>query len=149
MRAIATGVLVAAVLALGSSSSFGRTTARGPFFLVALPSLGTVTWVDLRCDAGGRKAFALGFRALSHSATTDVVLRASGRIVARRTIQPGERLRMPFLPAPRQRLSFVQATEPRTLRASVTVDFGLRSDRVAYCWDYTPPGTVVHVWTRR
>jgi hypothetical protein len=145
MRAMASGVLVAALLAFGSSNSDGRATARGPLLLVTLPSLGTVTW---SCDAAGRGAFALGYRASPRYATTDVVLRSSGRIVARRTIQPGERMRLPFLKARSQRLSFVQATEPGTLRASVTVDFGL-SATAGYCRDYSPPGLVVHVSARR
>lgn len=56
-------------------------------------------------------------------------------------------MRLPFLEARSQRLSFVQAAGDGTLRASVTVDFGLPST-AGYCWDYAPPGIVVHVSPR-
>jgi hypothetical protein len=47
-----------------------------------------------------------------------------------------------------QRLSFVQATEPRTLRASVKVEFTAPAT-TSYCWGYFPPETVVTIHLRR
>jgi hypothetical protein len=57
-------------------------------------------------------------------------------------------MRLPFMTARRQRLSFVQATEAGALKASVTADVGLPAT-AGYCWEYAPPGLVVHVSPRR
>jgi len=143
MRVLATVALTTALLTLSPPSSSGQPSARGPFLLVTLPNFGSITW---RCDARGTQA--LGYRASPRFATTDVVLRTQGRIAIRRTVQPGERLRFPFLSASKQTLFFVQAIEPGTLKATVKVDFAAPAS-VLHCWEYSPPATAVTVWPLR
>jgi hypothetical protein len=111
---------------------------------VTLPSLGTVNW---RCS-GANDRFALGYQASPRYATTDVVLWASGKIVLRRTVQPGDRIRLPLLVARKQGLSLIQGTGAGFLRASVRADFG-RSGSAGPCIDYSPPRTLVEVSPRQ
>ena len=122
--------------------------AHGPWLLTALPSMGTVTW---RCDPARARAnkpsLALGFRAFASSATDDVVFRA-GRSVLRRTMQPGDSWRLPYVRALRQRLLVEQGTEPGTLRAVVDVDFSPRPALPSHCWSYLPPALTVRVYPR-
>jgi hypothetical protein len=128
----------------GSGQNAGR--PRGPFLLVTLPSLGTVTWT---CDVSARyPSFALGYRASPRYADTLVELRARGRRIARRTVLPGQHARFPFLSSRTQTLEFVQGTGAGVLRAFVSVDFvpGLP---VVYCWPYAPPAVRVLVSPRQ
>jgi hypothetical protein len=125
--------------------------ARGPFLLVALPSMGSVTW---RCDparhpglAPGLPALALGFDGSHASATEQIRLRVRGRTILSRRSQPDESLQLPFLHARVQTIDLVQATSAGTLRASVTVRF-LEGAVVPYCWPYAPPRIDVHVSPR-
>jgi hypothetical protein len=111
--------------------------AGGPFLLVALNSLGTVTW---RCDVHASDGFGLGFRQFVVTATTGITLRAGGRTIETVTTNPGERVRFPLLRSRRQQLTFVQGTEARSLRATVSADFLPGRD---YCWSYLPPRTMV------
>jgi hypothetical protein len=143
MRAVASVVLAAALLALGTSSKAGLSRGSGPFMLVTLPALGTVTW---RCGAG--KAHALGYRASPRSATTDVTLRTGGRKVSSFTVQPRDRVLLPFIDGDVQRLTFVQGTGGGTLKAAVIVDFGAPSV-ASFCWDYSPPRMTVTVFPRQ
>jgi hypothetical protein len=119
------------------SNSHAATKSRA-FLLVTLPALGTVTW---RCDPERQSFFALGYRQPFLSATTEVELRAAGRLVSRRTVN-SDAVRFRYLSTRRQRLSFVQATEPGTIRATVTVDF---AGRGTHCAFYMPPGIAVRV----
>ena len=148
MRLCAAAVITIAMLAAGAATPRGESAARlrGPFLLVTLPSLGTVTWT---CDVPERyPSFALGYRASPRHATTALELRAGGRVVARQRIQPGERVRFPFVRTRRQTLTLVQGTGAGTLTASVAVDFvpGLP---VVYCVPYAPPAIRVHVAPRQ
>ena len=148
MRLCAAAAAAIAVLAAGAETPSGETATRlrGPFQLVTLPSLGTVTWT---CDVPERyPSFALGYRASPRYATTSLELRAGGRVVARGRIQPGQRVRFPFLRTRRQTLVLVQGTGAGTLTASVAVDFvpGLP---VTYCVPYAPPEIRVRVSPRQ
>ena len=125
------------------SSSAASANVRGPFLLVSLPSLGTVTW---RCDPARQSGLALGFRAFSAGADLYLRLRAGGRTVLRRQILLGQMIRFPYLQARIQRLDFVQGTKAGTLRASVTVNF---LPGFGYCWPYFPPRMDVRVLPRR
>jgi len=146
--------VLAALLAMAligtASASVART--RGPFLLVALPDLGTVTW---RCDparepgpAPGLPGLALGFRATRAEATERLTLRVGRTTIVSRLVQPGDRFRLPYLHARIQSLDITQSIEPGTLEASVTVDFA-PSPVVAYCYGYAPPRLAVHVSPRR
>ena len=128
----------------GSADSFTANRDRGPWLLTSLPSIGSISW---RC-AGGQGlapgAYALGFHAFASSATDEVMLSAGGRIRISRTVQPGEALAFPHLPIAVQRVTVVQGTEPRTLHATVTVNFQAQSG-LSYCWPYLPPPVTVRV----
>lgn len=124
---------------------------RGPFLLVALPALGTVTW---RCTADrppdmthGPHALGLGFSAFRASATARIRLRVGGRVRMSKTVDPGESVRFPLLQARIQRLELVQFTGAGTLRASVTVD--LVPPGTGWCYSYLPPKTTVRVQPRQ
>jgi hypothetical protein len=133
--------LVGSMVALASASK-----VRGPWTLTALPAIGTVTW---RCEpAGHGERLALGFRAFSDSATDRLELRAGGRTVVDRVVQPGEGVRLPYLVTLHQQLVVTQSTEPGTLRAFVTVDFSPRPISPSHCWPYLPPGMTVRVLPR-
>ena len=130
MRPLLIVVLAVAIGGAAPAAPLGHSTARGPFLLVGLPSLGTVSW---RCD--GRGHYALGFRVLAHSATTGLRFRA-GTVAKTAIAQPGEPIRFPYVHAHRQRLTVVQGNEVRTLRASVVVYF---APHYTYCWSYLVP----------
>ena len=151
---------VAGVILLGglvpliaSSTSAARSRPeRGPFLLVALPALGTVTW---RCDpsvkpgvAPGLAGMALGFHAFRNSATDQVRLRAAGQTIKNRVVQPGDTVRFPYVRSRRQRLEIVQRTGAGTLRASIDVDFAPHGP-TTYCYPYLPPRVDVRVGPRR
>jgi hypothetical protein len=138
MRALAaaTAALVLATAAAGGSG------LRKPkaFLLVALPSLGSVTW---RCGPTDG-IYGLGYREFWSSATTTVTLQA-GRRTVRKRVDPHQLVTFPLNRAPTQRLMFVQTTEPGTLRAVVTVRFA-QADAVAPpCQAYLPPPFSVQV----
>ncbi len=124
---------------------------RGPFLLVSLPAMGTVTW---RCDrtrkpgvAPGLPGLALGFRAFRQSATDYLRLRAAGRLILDRYVQPGQTVRLPFLQSTVQTIEIVQATGAGTLRASVKVNF-LPGTTSTYCFPYLPPRVEVRLGPR-
>ena len=120
--------------------------ARGPWILTALPAIGTVTWRCQQVRHG--ELLALGFRAFADSATDRLELRAGGRTVVDRLVQPGQALRLPYLKPLYQQLLLTQSTEPGTLRAFVTVDFSPRPVSPSHCWSYLPPGVTVRVLPR-
>jgi hypothetical protein len=143
---IALAVLLSLAL-LGATGAFASVTkGRGPWLLTALPAIGTVTW---RCEpvAQGERP-ALGFKAFAASATDRIELRAGGRTLLDRVVQPGQGLRLPYLAASRQQFVVTQSTEPGTLRAYVTVDFGPRPISRSHCWSYLPPGVTVRLLPR-
>src|SRR5947208_390110 len=140
-----TFLAVVSALTLASSAGAGSAGRRPqPYLLVALPSLGSVTW---RCGATDA-FFGLGYREFWASATTQVTLRANGRTVATKTVDPHELVSFPLLQAARQRLTFVQSTEPGTLRAVVTVDFRAHAPGYPPCRPYLPPRFAVAVYPR-
>lgn len=145
--------MLSAALAVSASAATAELAeVRGPFLLVALPALGTVTW---RCDparrpgaAPGLPGLALGFRAFRSSATDRLRFRVGGRTILRRVVQPGESVEFPYLRRRVQQLEIVQPTGAGTLRAVVTVSFV--SPAVApYCYSYLPPRIDVRVLPRR
>ena len=152
LRVVAILLGVLALLLASSISAARLRTERGPFLLVALPALGVVTW---RCDpsvtpgvAPGLAGMALKFHAFRNSATDQVRLRAGGRTIRSRVVQPGETVELPYVQATRQRLDVVQQTGAGTLRASVRVDF-VPHGPTTYCYPYLPPRVEVSVGPRR
>lgn len=112
---------------------------RGPFLLVALPSLGAVTW---SCGGVRNRDVSLGFRVYPADATTTVTFVASA-MTRKLTLQPGQSTRFPLRSPGKQELRIAQGTEARTLRATVVATF---SRRQSYCFSYFPPGISVTVW---
>jgi hypothetical protein len=143
--ALAVALALAPTGAAGASRATPAGAARGPFALVTLPALGTVTW---SCEPRRQGTFALGYRASPRYATTYVRLRAGGRRLFGRNVQPGERVRLPFSSARVQALTFAQGTGAGTLRAAVTVDF-VPNLPTTYCIDYAPPKTTVRITPRQ
>jgi hypothetical protein len=134
---------LAGVLCLTPVGDSGSATARGPFLLVTLPSLGTVTW---RCEQTlGR--YALGVRLPQSGATTMARLTIGGRVVERVTVDPGEQWRFPASGRV-QRLDLTQLTGAGTLQATVTVGFE-RRPVVSHCFAYSPPNLTVRMTPRR
>ena len=77
------------------------------------------------------------------SATTTVRFRA-GDLSRLRTLQPGNPVMwFPFRREQQQRISFVQRTEPGTVRALVLAKFGRRD-----CQSYFPPRLTVQLYPR-
>lgn len=141
-RLVSIGVALLVGFGLAGSVAAAADVGRGPFLLVTLPSLGTVTW-----SCGGRRdrEVALGFRVSAKDATTTVKFSA-GTTARMLTLQPGQSARFPFFAPARQRLLIVQGTEARTLRASVVAMF---SRDQSYCFRYFPPRINVTVWQAR
>jgi hypothetical protein len=146
-------VLVAAMsLSPVASASAQQTHVAGPWPLVSLASLGTVTW---RCDpkarpqvAPGLPALALGFRVARLGQTGHLTLVIGTKTVVSRVIQPGQVIALPYLPAATQRLAISEGGEDGTLRATILVTFRQPS-RSNYCWAYMPPDVHVHLSPRR
>jgi hypothetical protein len=137
-------LLAMAVGFVVSATAAGQPTSRKtPNLLVSLPSLGSVTW---RCGTTDG-IYALGYREFWASATTRVTLRAGQKSFVRR-VDPRQLVLFPYLRSRFQRLTFVQRTEPGTLRAVVSVDFGAASRAYPPCQQYLPPRFVVNVYPR-
>lgn len=129
------------LLAVGSASAQSA-RGHGPWPLVSLAALGTVTW---RCDPAaspsirpGVPALALGFHVARLGQTGHLTLTVQHRTVRSTTVQPGQTVTLPFLRAPVQRLDISEGGEDGTLRAIVTVSFP-RPSVSSYCWPYMPP----------
>jgi hypothetical protein len=137
--ALVAAAVAAAVLLLPGSAASGR---QKPYVLTALADIGTVYW---RYDCVHYRAneWSLGIRVFRDSATTEVTYR-DRRLTRRRTAQPdGPTIWFPFRREHVQGLSFVQATEPGTLRGSVLARFGRRD-----CQPYWPPRISVQLYPR-
>ena len=139
------------ILTTSAAGALRRHAERGPFLLVSLPALGTVTW---RCDpsvkpgvAPGLAGMALGFRAFASSATDRLRFRAGRGVDVKRTVQPGRSVHFPFVPFHVQTLDVTQFTEAGTLRAHVLVDF-VPQLLSTYCYPYLPPKVTVRVGPR-
>lgn len=140
----AAAAATALVVPVGQSNRVApHASVRGPFLLVTLPSLGTVTWT---CEPRRYPSFALAYRASPRYATTYLVLRAGTRRVTRR-VHPGRVVTFPFSSTRTQLLSLVQGTGAGVLRASVRVDF-VPNRPVVYCWSYAPPALTVRTFPR-
>ena len=148
------GVLCAAimlVLVIGSTAAARPAVVRGPWNLVTLPALGTVTW---RCDprgpatAPGLGALGLGFRVQELGATTNVRLHIGKTTLVRRRLQPGQSILFPYARSRLQELELVQQTGAGKLVARVRVDFVPRL-LSTYCYPYLPPRMTVDVLPRR
>lgn len=126
-------------LTLGGPGAGG---ARGPFELVSIPSLGTVTWA---CGPEATR-FGLGFRVDPPRTTTDVALHAGGKIRRRARITD-EPFRIRLLPLRRQTLHLRQLSKAGSLTGTVRVDFGAGRAAVP-CWPHLPPKTVVRIGPR-
>ena len=145
-------VLVALAVALGATGARAADLkVRGPWPLVAVGALGSVTW---RCDpaqqpglASGLPGLALGFHSTGGQTGT-LRLRVPSRTVVNRVVQPGQTVALPFLHARVQTLELTQSGEDGTLRAVVTVNFEAGSTST-YCWPYLPPKVDLQLAPRR
>jgi len=138
-RLVGIGTALLASVVVAASTAGAAEQGRGPFLLVALPSLGTVTW---SCGGSGAHHVALGFRVNPMDATTAVTFMA-GQANRQVTLQPGQSTRFPLLAPGKQRLAISQATEARSLRATVVATF---NPDQSYCFPYFPPRISVTVW---
>lgn len=152
MRRLVVLGLVGVVIVMAPSSSAAPAKVRGPFLLVSLPSLGTVTW---RCDparqpglAPGLPGLALGFRSFRVSATDRLRFHVGERTILTRVVQPGQSVQLPYLRSRVQQLDIVQQTGAGTLRAFLTVSF-VSPGTSTYCYSYLPPRIDVRVRPRR
>lgn len=136
------GTALLASLVVAASSASAAVQGRGPFLLVALPSLGTVTW---SCGGPRDREVALTFRVPQTDATTMVKF-AAGHVARAVTLQPGQSTRFPLLAPGQQRLNITQGTEARTLRATVIATF---NSTQSYCFPYFPPRIRAAVWQAR
>jgi hypothetical protein len=143
IRLLAALGLAVSLIVLAPAASGSSTKVRGPFLLVSLPSLGTMTW---RCDPARGPGYALGFRAFPISAEDLLRLHIGRRTIVTRGILPGHGIRLPYLRSRVQQVNLVQGTEAGTLRAFVTVDFVPHGN--VYCYPYFPPKTTVRVLPR-
>ena len=129
----------AVVALLPGSAASGRQKS---YVLTALADIGTVYW-RYDCVHYRSSEWSLGVRVFPTTATTVVTYRA-GRFRRRRTLQPGYPTTwFPFRKEQKQSLSFVQATEPGTLRGHVLASF-----RRSGCQSYFPPRLSVELYPR-
>jgi hypothetical protein len=143
-RRFVAGLVLAALVAV-SPIAARPVAARGPYLLVSLASLGTVTW---RCNPAREPSLALGFRAFKSSADSYVRLHARRRTYANRHVIPDQAVSFPFIAPQRQQLDISQGTEAGELRAYITVDFAAPSAE-SHCWSYAPPLVTVRMLPRR
>ena len=106
-RSFVAGLVVAALVAV-SPTAARPVAARGPYLLVSLASLGTVTW---RCNPARKPSLALGFRAFKSSADSYVRLHAGRHTYTNRQVIPGQAVSFPFIRPQRQQLDISQGTE--------------------------------------
>jgi hypothetical protein len=136
-------------LLVGGAAAGGtlRPTERGPWLLATLPGMGTITW---RCDArfAGLRTYRLAFDASTSKATERVTMLAGGIVQVSRVVDGPVRLLAPPTAFPRRQIRVVQATEPGTLRAIVTVDFAPRPVSPSHCFPYLPPATTARLFPR-
>ena len=131
-------LLVAGVLAASGASAV---RPRGPFLLISLNSFGEVSWLCAPGSSARQDRFGLRYSQATGTATTRVRLVVGGHTV--KTVQtiPGSVVRFPLLRPTRQKVILVARSEPGTLTARVTVDFGRPYRKPSYsaCWNYMPP----------
>jgi hypothetical protein len=136
---------LAAVLAAGTAG--GRGELRGPWVLVSLPGMGSLSW---GCDSRrhGFRTYVLRFDAGQATADERVTLVAGGRTLYSRVIRSPARLVFPPAPVARRTLRIEQATEPGVLRVVVAVDFAARPVSPSHCRPWLPPATTVRILPR-
>jgi hypothetical protein len=152
MRMCLAFLVAATLLSPVLPASAEQTHVAGPWPLVSLASLGTVTW---RCDpkarpqvAPGLSALALGFRVARLGQTGHLTLVIGSTTIVSRVIQPGQVIALPYLSAATQRLAISEGGEDGTLRATILVTFK-RPSVSNYCWPYMPPDVHVHLSPRQ
>jgi hypothetical protein len=128
-------VVAASVLFVPGAPARHEAPRCGPFLLVQLPALGTLTWRTTTRD--GKDWHGLAYKPTPPIATTALRLRVGGGVV-RRTVNE-KPVVLPLYPNRYQLLTLSQMTEPGTLRASVRVDFK-PGVTYTYCAPYMPPG---------
>lgn len=138
-------VLTAVVLGVCTASASAGPPVRGPYALAALPSIGSVTWSCTAENPGLRMRHRITFTASRRDATDDVTFRIGKAVLARRTVQPGRRLDLPWTRAVHMMLEVAQATEARRLFATVTIDFARPERASGSCWPYFPPAFVTRL----
>jgi hypothetical protein len=137
LRPIVAVLLASAAVA--ASAAGAAEQRRGPFLLVTLPSLGTVSW---SCGGSRDREVSLAFRVSATDATTMVKFAAghvARAVTFRRDSRPASRSLLPDNSA----LSITQGTEARTLRATVVATF---DSTQSYCFSYFPPRISVALW---
>jgi hypothetical protein len=144
--------VAAALVVFAAQGRASADTVRGPWMLVSLASLGTVTW---RCDprrnpglAPELPGLALGFNSARSGQTESISLRAAGRTIVARILPPGQTAQLPYLQTRIQRLDINASGEDGTLHGAITVDFAAHSVS-GYCWSYMPPAVTVQLSPRR
>ena len=137
-------MLAVCLTSVGSHASASPSKARGGWPLVSLAALGTVTW---RCDPNRHPGLALGYHSTGPQ-TGSIRLRVRGHTILKRTIEPGQWIRLPYLRVAVQRLRVTEFGEDGTLSGSVRVDFSAHSTS-SFCWWYAPPRVDVHLVPRR
>ncbi|HEY7149739.1 MAG TPA: hypothetical protein VH420_09880 [Gaiellaceae bacterium] len=143
MRALVLILAVALLLVPGSRAS-RETSHCGPFLLVQLPSLGTLSWRTV--TQGQTIRHGLEYRPTPSAATTDVRLVVDGEVVAKRRVDE-QTARFSPVRARRQVVKLSQHTEPGTLRASIEIDFK-PGVTYTYCYPYLPPGLTITLLPR-
>jgi hypothetical protein len=142
VRAVAT-ILTASLLFVPGAVARHQAPRCGPFFLVQLPSLGTLTWRTT--TPNGQDWHGLAYKPTPPIATTELRLWVGGRVV-RRTVND-KAVVLPLSPNRFQAVTLSQMTEPGTLRASVRVDFK-PGVTYTYCAPYMPPGLAITLHPR-
>jgi hypothetical protein len=144
LRRLAGLCLICLILPAPPAEANGR-RARGPWPLVSLAALGTVTW---RCDPSRHSGLALGFRTSAMGQSGWLRLRIGHRTVWQRAVRPGQVVALPYLDARTQQIEIAEGGEDGTLRAFVSVDFTPHAG-YSYCWSYMPPAATVRLLARR
>jgi hypothetical protein len=135
--------VVSAMVLLSASASATPSKARGPFLLVSLPTLGTVTW---SCDPSKNPYWSLGFNA-SSGANDSVRFHVGSRTIVSRTLRSGQSIQFPRVDSEVEQVDVVdRSVKTGLLRAYVKVDFVIGN--YSYCWPYLPPRLVVHLLPR-
>jgi len=114
--------------ASGGAQTTSPPTSTGASALLGIGDEGSFTW---RCDGSRTRIEFKGSRA-----TETVEVRAQSKVFKRRTVQPGQAVSLQMSPGTTSQWTVVQATEPATLSAGVTV-----TTRSGRCLVYLPPET--------
>jgi hypothetical protein len=136
---ILVAALAVAVAAAFAAGAIAGPPAHGPWLLAAVPSVGAVRWECTAGVPGLRQRHRLSFTDERDGATTNVALAVDGHAVARKRADPDDTVELPWTRADTMTLTLVQSTEPRTLVATVEVDFRPSPRISGGCEPYLPP----------